>query len=226
MRKATPGESSKVVQRRVEEARARLSSRGTRASLESLTCNVAQEALTLLELGVEHLKMSARAYMKALRVAHTIAALAESNEVLPGPHRRGVAIPSLGSRTFLKVRASQPSTDRHHEGTPAYETTTQGRRYTLAEHRKAVRQGRHDAAGRPKSRTRAVHPDRLPLARRGTRLRRLPQRAESSRCSAPNRAARRRSPCMPSPNAKRWVASRRSSTRSTRSISTTRKTSA
>jgi magnesium chelatase family protein len=83
MRKATPGESSKVVQRRVEEARARLSSCGTRASLESLTCNVAQEALTLLELGVEHLKMSARAYMKALRVAHTIAALDESSEVLP-----------------------------------------------------------------------------------------------------------------------------------------------
>jgi magnesium chelatase family protein len=83
MRKATPGESSKVVQHRVEEARARLSSCGTRASLESLTCNVAQEALTLLELGVEHLKMSARAYMKALRVAHTIAALDESNEVLP-----------------------------------------------------------------------------------------------------------------------------------------------
>jgi magnesium chelatase family protein len=83
MRKATPGESSKVVQRRVEEARARLTSCGTRASLESLTCNVAQEALTLLELGVEHLKMSARAYMKALRVAHTIAALDESSEVLP-----------------------------------------------------------------------------------------------------------------------------------------------
>jgi magnesium chelatase family protein len=75
MRKATPGEPSKAVQRRVEEARARLTSSGTRASLESLTCNVAQEALSLLELGVERLKMSARAYMKALRVAHTIAAL-------------------------------------------------------------------------------------------------------------------------------------------------------
>jgi magnesium chelatase family protein len=37
----------------------------------------------LLELGVERLKMSARAYMKALRVAHTIAALDESSEVLP-----------------------------------------------------------------------------------------------------------------------------------------------
>ena len=39
--------------------------------------------LTLLELGVERLKMSARAYLKALRVAHTIAALDESSEVLP-----------------------------------------------------------------------------------------------------------------------------------------------
>jgi len=56
---------------------------GTRSSLESLTSNVAQESLTLLELGVERLKMSARAYMKALRVAHTIAALEESVEVLP-----------------------------------------------------------------------------------------------------------------------------------------------
>ncbi len=83
MRKATRGESSKAVQRRVERTRARLASVGTRSSLESLTSNVAQEALTLLELGVERLKMSARAYMKALRVAHTIAALEESVEVLP-----------------------------------------------------------------------------------------------------------------------------------------------
>ena len=56
---------------------------GARRSLESLTRNVAQEALTLLELGVERLKMSARAYLKALRVAHTIAVLDESSEVLP-----------------------------------------------------------------------------------------------------------------------------------------------
>jgi len=83
MRKATPGEPSKAVQRRVEEARARLRSSGTRTSLESLTSNVAKEALTLLELGVERLKMSARAYIKALRVAHTIAALDESSQVLP-----------------------------------------------------------------------------------------------------------------------------------------------
>jgi len=83
MRKATPGESSKAVQERVERARERLGNAGARRSLESLTRNVAQEALTLLELGVERLKMSARAYLKALRVAHTIAALDESSEVLP-----------------------------------------------------------------------------------------------------------------------------------------------
>jgi magnesium chelatase family protein len=83
MRKATPGESSKAVQGRVEQARAHLASSGRRTSLESLTRNVAHEALTLLELGVERLKMSARAYLKALRVAHTIAALDEANEVLP-----------------------------------------------------------------------------------------------------------------------------------------------
>jgi magnesium chelatase family protein len=79
MRKATRGERSKTVQHRVEQARARLNSSDSRTSLESLTCNVAQEALTLLELGVERLKMSARAYLKALRVAHTIAALEGSN---------------------------------------------------------------------------------------------------------------------------------------------------
>ncbi|HET6416387.1 MAG TPA: ATP-binding protein, partial [Polyangiales bacterium] len=83
MRKATPGESSKAVQERVERARERLGITGARRSLESLTRNVAQEALTLLELGVERLKMSARAYLKALRVAHTIAVLDESSEVLP-----------------------------------------------------------------------------------------------------------------------------------------------
>jgi magnesium chelatase family protein len=61
----------------------RLGSSGTRHNLELLTQNVAQEALTLLELGVERLKMSARAYLKALRVAQTIAVLDESSEVLP-----------------------------------------------------------------------------------------------------------------------------------------------
>ena len=83
MRKATPGEPSRAVQQRVEQARARLVRSDSLMGLESLTYNVAQEALTLLELGVERLKMSARAYLKALRVAHTIAALDEACEVLP-----------------------------------------------------------------------------------------------------------------------------------------------
>jgi magnesium chelatase family protein len=83
MRKATPGESSQAVQQRVERARSRLERSDARNNLESLTCNVGQEALALLELGVERLKMSARAYLKALRVAHTIAALDASSEVLP-----------------------------------------------------------------------------------------------------------------------------------------------
>jgi len=82
MRKAAPGEASSAVRCRVEQARARLASRHARTSLEGLTRDVAQEALTLLELGVERLKMSARAYLKALRVAHTIAALDGSDEVL------------------------------------------------------------------------------------------------------------------------------------------------
>ncbi len=83
MRKATPGERSSAVQQRVLQARARLGHTDRRSSLGSLTRNVTQEALTLLELGVERLKMSARAYLKALRVAHTIAALESSAEVLP-----------------------------------------------------------------------------------------------------------------------------------------------
>ena len=83
MRKATAGEPSRDVQQRVERARARLGEAGRRASLESLTQHVRKEALTLLELGVERLKMSARAYLKALRVAHTIAALDGKSEVLP-----------------------------------------------------------------------------------------------------------------------------------------------
>jgi magnesium chelatase family protein len=83
MRRATRGEPSETVQLRVERARKCISARGERRSLESLTSNVSKEALTLLELGVERLKMSARAYLKALRVAHTIAALEGADEVLP-----------------------------------------------------------------------------------------------------------------------------------------------
>ncbi|MGD8606520.1 MAG: YifB family Mg chelatase-like AAA ATPase [Myxococcales bacterium] len=83
MRKATPGEPSKAVQERVQAARHRLHSAGPRSELESLTHDVAAEALHLLELGVERLKMSARAYLKALRVAHTVAALEGSTHVLP-----------------------------------------------------------------------------------------------------------------------------------------------
>lgn len=83
MRKATPGEPSEAVQQRVCAARTRLGSNGSRPGLESLTRDVSHEALQLLELGVERLKMSARAYLKALRVAHTIAALDQSAEVRP-----------------------------------------------------------------------------------------------------------------------------------------------
>lgn len=83
MRKATPGESSGAVRGRVRAARDRLGSFGPRPGIEALTRDVSREALQLLELGVERLKMSARAYLKALRVAHTIAALDGSSEVLP-----------------------------------------------------------------------------------------------------------------------------------------------
>ena len=83
MRNAARGEPSKTVRRRVERARERIALRSERSGLESLTRDVSKEALTLLEVGVERLKMSARAYLKALRVAHTIAALDGVGEVLP-----------------------------------------------------------------------------------------------------------------------------------------------
>ena len=83
MRKATPGEPSAPVRARVEAARSHLAQKHAVSSLESLTQGVSKQALTLLELGVERLKMSARAYLKSLRVAHTIAALERSDEVEP-----------------------------------------------------------------------------------------------------------------------------------------------
>ncbi|MEM7139350.1 MAG: YifB family Mg chelatase-like AAA ATPase [Myxococcota bacterium] len=83
MRKATPGEPSAAVAKRVISARSRLHRRGPRATLEQLTRGVTPDALQLLESGVERLQMSARAYVKALRIAHTIAALEESDTIAP-----------------------------------------------------------------------------------------------------------------------------------------------
>ncbi len=81
MRRAELGESSSTVQQRVVEARARLEVQGARAGFDALAADVHPKAHHLLELGVERLKMSARAYMKALRIAHTIAALAGASMV-------------------------------------------------------------------------------------------------------------------------------------------------
>ncbi|MGB5810951.1 MAG: hypothetical protein WBG86_10505 [Polyangiales bacterium] len=85
MRNASLGESSATVRARVQEARARLQALGPLDSLEALAARVSRDAHTLLELGVDRLKMSARAYLKALRIAHTIAALDDSSSVKP-PH--------------------------------------------------------------------------------------------------------------------------------------------
>jgi magnesium chelatase family protein len=82
MRKAKPGEASSEVRARVQAARARLIAQGPRNTLEALTEDVDAEALTLIESGIERLKMSARAYVKALHVAHSIAALEASPRVL------------------------------------------------------------------------------------------------------------------------------------------------
>ncbi len=81
MRKAKPGEGSSQVRARVEAARSRPIVRTARSTLEALTEHVDAEALTLIESGIERLKMSARAYVKALQVAHSIAALEASAQV-------------------------------------------------------------------------------------------------------------------------------------------------
>lgn len=83
MRRAKPGEASSLVRARVCAARTRLIAMSPRNTLEALTEDVDAEALTLIETGIERLKMSARAYVKTLHVAHSIAALEAAPQVLP-----------------------------------------------------------------------------------------------------------------------------------------------
>ena len=166
MRKATPGRAVRTgtFVKRVEKARARLVERGCGYRPRVADANgVSKQALTLLELGVERLKMSARAYLKSLRVAHTIAALEGAEEVL---HR----IPPRPFSTAFSIasRRESPSTVSHSKELrriEPYEATDQSRRQRAPKRREAVWKGRHDAARRSKSRARAVHSVRESLAR-------------------------------------------------------------
>ena len=53
----------------------------TRTQVERLTDNVQSEGMRMLHRSMEVLGLSLRAYVKVLRVSHTIAALAESSVV-------------------------------------------------------------------------------------------------------------------------------------------------
>jgi magnesium chelatase family protein len=82
LREGERGESSQVVQRRVECARERARLRKPeRRSLDGIVRDTTAEALTLLDRATDSLGLSVRAYVKALRLARTIADLAESERI-------------------------------------------------------------------------------------------------------------------------------------------------
>ncbi|MBE9606575.1 YifB family Mg chelatase-like AAA ATPase [Acetobacteraceae bacterium H6797] len=89
MARAPRGETSAVVARRVVEARAMLEPRwgkegpanNAEASLEELQPTLANEALTLAETAAEKLRLSNRGFIRALRVARSIADLDGSETV-------------------------------------------------------------------------------------------------------------------------------------------------
>ncbi len=84
-------ESSTRIRKRVEDARKRQSTRYqntpflTNSDLSSKAvkefCHLNPEALTLLQKAVETLKLSGRAYYRTIKLARTIADLAESDEI-------------------------------------------------------------------------------------------------------------------------------------------------
>lgn len=75
LRKSQPGESSALVRSRVIEARTILDSTPTNDTIDALTKTSTTRALSLVESAVERLGVSARGFVKTLRVARTIAAL-------------------------------------------------------------------------------------------------------------------------------------------------------
>jgi magnesium chelatase family protein len=81
LRRIAPGESSEVVRARVCAARARGRARGPVRTIRDLTAGVAPRALRLLDRAVDQLGLSARAWVKVLRLAWTIAYLADRGRV-------------------------------------------------------------------------------------------------------------------------------------------------
>ena len=84
LREGERGESSAQVRARVEAARWRARERCAQPEgLEAVSRSASGAALTLLDRAVDALGLSVRAYVKALRVARTVADLAESAEIQP-----------------------------------------------------------------------------------------------------------------------------------------------
>jgi magnesium chelatase family protein len=86
LRHATGGEPTERVRHRVVEARRRLAADagpGPAGRLEALVAAVEPQALSLLERAVERLGMTARGYVKVLRVGRTIAHLEGAARVGP-----------------------------------------------------------------------------------------------------------------------------------------------
>jgi len=89
LREGSVGETSDVVRARVVQARDALHARMRRLSegdpgrtlVERLTEQVQAEGLRMLHRSMEVLGLSLRAYVKVLRVAHTIAALAHTDVI-------------------------------------------------------------------------------------------------------------------------------------------------
>ena len=81
LREGERGETSAEVRQRVAKARERATTRTSPDTLDGLSDGTAAEALLLLDRAVDALGLSVRAYVKALRVARTIADLSESDAI-------------------------------------------------------------------------------------------------------------------------------------------------
>jgi magnesium chelatase family protein len=85
LREGERGESSAEVARRVAAARERARARASQDTLDALLAQASPEALRLLDRSVDALGLSVRAYVKALRVARTIADL-DRRDVVDAQH--------------------------------------------------------------------------------------------------------------------------------------------